>query len=204
MGSQRVFVGARLAHNERRCACRRPRESACAVDRVRPLRVGVDRVRDCTLCRRIGCLPDRARCCRSACCTGELALIGAIYPRDERNSAVAIWAGASALTTAAGPALGGLLTDRFGWQSIFWINPPIAVAAVGLLANSAPTDRREQRRFDVIGAGILAAVLCMLAWALGRIGPGGSAPERIAAPLKDSPDEIGHSIAEFVRRIRPQ
>ena len=41
----------------------------------------------------------------------SLALIGAIYPRDERNAAVAIWAGASALTTAAGPALGGLLTD---------------------------------------------------------------------------------------------
>jgi EmrB/QacA subfamily drug resistance transporter len=113
----------------------------------------------------------------------SLALIGAIYPRDERNSAVAIWAGASALTIAAGPALGGLLSDRFGWQSIFWINPPIAVAAVGLLATFAPADRREQRRFDLIGAGILAAVLATLAWALGRIGSGESAPERVASPL---------------------
>jgi MFS family permease len=93
----------------------------------------------------------------------SLALIGAIYPRDERNSAVAIWAGASALTTAAGPALGGLLTDQFGWQSIFWINPPIAVAAVGLLATFAPADHRERRRrLDLIGAGILAAVLATL------------------------------------------
>jgi EmrB/QacA subfamily drug resistance transporter len=113
----------------------------------------------------------------------SLALIGAIYPRDERNSAVAIWAGASALTTAAGPALGGLLTDRFGWQSIFWINPPIAVAAVGLLATFAPADRREQRRFDLVGAGILASVLAMLAWALGQIGSGGSATENVTLRL---------------------
>jgi EmrB/QacA subfamily drug resistance transporter len=113
----------------------------------------------------------------------SLALIGATYPRDERNAAVAIWAGASALTTAAGPALGGLLTDKFGWQSIFWINPPVAVAAVGFLAAFAPADSHEQRRFDLIGAGILAAVLGALAWALGRIGSGGPASEPIASPL---------------------
>jgi EmrB/QacA subfamily drug resistance transporter len=113
----------------------------------------------------------------------SLALIGAIYQRDERNSAVAIWAGASALTTAAGPALGGLLTDKFGWQSVFWINPPVAVAAVGLLTTFAPVDHREQRRFDLVGAGILAATLATLAWALGRIGSGGPASERVASSL---------------------
>jgi MFS family permease len=100
----------------------------------------------------------------------SLALIGATYPRDERNAAVAIWAGASALTTAAGPLLGGLLIDTFGWQSIFWINPPIALLAVAILATFAPADRPEQHRFDFVGAGILAGVLAALAWALGRIG----------------------------------
>jgi EmrB/QacA subfamily drug resistance transporter len=100
----------------------------------------------------------------------SLALIGATYPRDERNAAVGIWAATSALTTAAGPVLGGFLTDTFGWQSVFLINLPIAVAAVGLLAAFAPADRGEPRRFDVIGAGILAAVLATLAWALSGIG----------------------------------
>ena len=113
----------------------------------------------------------------------SLALIGAIYPRDERNAAVAIWAGASALTTAAGPALGGLLTDTFGWQSVFWINPPVAIAAVGLLTTFAPADHREQRRFDLVGAGILAVTLATLAWALGRIGSGGTASEGVPSSL---------------------
>src|SRR5262245_21876930 len=115
----------------------------------------------------------------------SLALIGATYPRDERNAAVAIWAAASALTTAAGPVLGGFLTDTFGWQSVFLINLPIAVTAVGLLAAFAPADHGEPRRFDVIGAGILAAVLAALAWALSGIGARESTavPTSTASPL---------------------
>jgi MFS family permease len=54
----------------------------------------------------------------------SLALIGATYPKDERNRVIAVWAAASALTTAAGPVLGGWLTETFGWQAVFWVNPP--------------------------------------------------------------------------------
>ena len=89
----------------------------------------------------------------------SLALIGATYPRDERNRAIGVWAAASALTTAGGPILGGWLTETFGWQSIFWINPPLALATVALLAAYAPEDRREARRFDIAGAAIIAAAL---------------------------------------------
>ena len=101
----------------------------------------------------------------------SLALIGATYPRDERNQAIGVWAAASALTTAAGPVLGGWLTDSFGWPMVFWINPPIALGAVAILLAFAPDDRREQRRFDVIGAAILAAALGALAWALSQAAP---------------------------------
>jgi len=101
----------------------------------------------------------------------SLALIGATYPRDERNRAVGIWAAASALITAAGPVLGGWLTDTFGWPSVFWINPPLALVAVSILLVFAPEDRRESRQFDVIGAAILAAALGALAWAFSQIGP---------------------------------
>ncbi|KXF74960.1 arabinose ABC transporter permease [Paramesorhizobium deserti] len=101
----------------------------------------------------------------------SLALIGATYPRTERNRAIGVWAAASALTTAGGPVLGGWLTETFGWPSIFWINPPLALAAVVILQAFAPEDRREQRQFDVIGAAILAAALGAFAWALSQIGP---------------------------------
>lgn len=108
----------------------------------------------------------------------SLALIGATYPKTERNRAIGIWAAASALTTAAGPVLGGWLTETFGWQSVFWVNPPLALLVIGLLYVFAPMDRGVPRRFDVVGAFLLAASLGALAWALSQIGrsDGHSAP----------------------------
>jgi EmrB/QacA subfamily drug resistance transporter len=100
----------------------------------------------------------------------SLALIGATYPKDQRNRAIAVWAAASALTTAAGPVLGGWLTETFGWQAVFWINPPLAFVAVSLLWAFAPNDQLEPRRFDMVGAALIAAALGVLAWALSQIG----------------------------------
>jgi EmrB/QacA subfamily drug resistance transporter len=101
----------------------------------------------------------------------SLALIGATYPKAERNAAIGVWAAASALTTAGGPVLGGWLTETFGWPYIFAINPPIALAAIVLLLVYAAPDARVPRRFDLLGAAILAVALGLLAWALSQIGP---------------------------------
>ena len=101
----------------------------------------------------------------------SLALIGATFPKEERNSAIGVWAAASALTTAGGPVLGGWLTQDFGWQYVFAINLPLALIAVALLIVYAPADRHERRRFDLLGAAILAVALAALAWALSQIGP---------------------------------
>src|SRR5882757_504028 len=101
----------------------------------------------------------------------SLALIGATYPRAERNRAIGVWAAASALTTAGGPVLGGWLTETFGWPSVFWINPPLALVAVGVLLVFAPKGGRIPQRFDVFGAAILTTALGALAWSLSQIGP---------------------------------
>ncbi len=112
----------------------------------------------------------------------SLALIGATYPKGERSRAIGVWAAASALTTAAGPVLGGWLTEAYGWQLVFWMNPPLAIAAVALLAAYAPEDRREARRFDTIGAAILATALAALAWAMSQIGSGETQPTTAQSP----------------------
>jgi EmrB/QacA subfamily drug resistance transporter len=112
----------------------------------------------------------------------SLALIGATYPKAERSRAIGVWAAGSALTTAAGPVLGGWLTEAYGWELVFWINPPLAVAAVWLLRTYAPEDRLEARAFDTVGAVILAAALAALAWALSRIGGSGRGDVTESAP----------------------
>jgi MFS family permease len=82
-----------------------------------------------------------------------------------------VWAAASSLTTAGGPILGGWLTENYGWQWVFAINPPLAAIAVILLIAYAPPDQHAARRFDIVGAAILAVALGALASALSQIGP---------------------------------
>jgi EmrB/QacA subfamily drug resistance transporter len=104
----------------------------------------------------------------------SLALIGATYPQDERAGAIGVWAAVSALTSAGGPVVGGWLIGRFGWQAVFWINPPIAIVAVVLLGLFAPAERTEPRRFDFIGATLMALSLGALTWSLSQISRRGS------------------------------
>jgi predicted MFS family arabinose efflux permease len=72
---------------------------------------------------------------------------------------------------AWGPVLGGWLTESFGWQWVFALNPPLALVAVVLLIIYAPADQHAVRQFDFAGAAILTVALGVLAWALSQIGP---------------------------------
>src|SRR5690606_22295070 len=56
----------------------------------------------------------------------SLALIGSHFEPAERGRAIGIWAGASALTTALGPVLGGWLVDARGWEAVFLVVAPFA------------------------------------------------------------------------------
>jgi DHA2 family methylenomycin A resistance protein-like MFS transporter len=75
----------------------------------------------------------------------SLALVTHIFPAGpERRSALAAWAGISSVGIAIGPILGGVLTDTVGWRAIFLVNLPVAaLAAVGILAYVAETERRR-------------------------------------------------------------
>jgi len=71
----------------------------------------------------------------------SLAIISASFPPDIRGRAIGTWAGASALATAMGPALGGVLIDTLGWRAAFWINLPLAVGVVCLALRHVPESR---------------------------------------------------------------
>ncbi|MEM7452458.1 MAG: MFS transporter [Pseudomonadota bacterium] len=101
----------------------------------------------------------------------SLALIGEVFPKDERNRAIGTWAAASALTTAAGPALGGWLTDTLGWAAVFWINPPLALLAIVILVRFGSDGPRQQGHFDWLGSVLLAAAMAAAAYALADLAP---------------------------------
>jgi EmrB/QacA subfamily drug resistance transporter len=72
----------------------------------------------------------------------------------ERNKALGIWGAIAAAGATVGLIAGGLLTRYAGWQYIFYLNVPIAVAALALAPRIVPESRMEvtRRRFDTLGA----------------------------------------------------
>jgi MFS family permease len=73
----------------------------------------------------------------------SLALIARHFDESERGRAIGTWAGASALTTALGPVIGGWLVDRWGWPSVFLLMAPLA--ALTLLIACLPVPRAPVR-----------------------------------------------------------
>lgn len=78
----------------------------------------------------------------------------------ERARAIGIWASVFGLSMAAGPVIGGALIAAFGWRSVFWINAPVVVAALVLVAVFVPESRAARaRRLDLPGQALLTAAL---------------------------------------------
>lgn len=97
----------------------------------------------------------------------SLAIISATFSAQERGRAIGTWAGASALTTALGPVLGGWLVDASSWRAIFFINVPIAAIALFLAARYVPESRDPSARAVVDWQGGLLAVTGLGAIAYG-------------------------------------
>jgi EmrB/QacA subfamily drug resistance transporter len=72
----------------------------------------------------------------------------------ERNKALGIWGAIAASGATVGLVTGGLLTRYAGWQYIFYLNVPIATAALLLAPRIVPESRvaTTRRRFDALGA----------------------------------------------------
>jgi len=88
----------------------------------------------------------------------SLAIIAAAFPKETRGRAIGIWAGASAITIAMGPPLGGILIDMLGWRSVFWINLPLSACAIWLALAHVPESRDESARGPLDWPGGLTSV----------------------------------------------
>ncbi len=81
-----------------------------------------------------------------------LAILAAVFPKEERAKALGIWTAVLGLGVATGPLIGGFLLDHYWWGSIFLINVPIVAVALTATAIWVPTSRDPKpNRPDVLG-----------------------------------------------------
>ncbi len=90
-----------------------------------------------------------------------LSIITNAFPAEERGRAIGTWAGVSALALAIGPVVGGLLTEYVSWRAIFFLNLPVAAAAVlvALFAAEESRDPTASRTVDFPGVGAITVGL---------------------------------------------
>lgn len=93
-----------------------------------------------------------------------LAIVGDIIPPRQRGRYQGYFGAVFAVSSVAGPLLGGLFTDYLNWRWIFYINIPIGIGAMAMiwLRLHLPV-RRTEHRIDFLGAALLAAgSICLL------------------------------------------
>jgi MFS family permease len=95
------------------------------------------------------------------------ALIGETIPPRERARYQGYLAGVMVTSSAFGPVVGGLLTQHFGWRSVFLVNLPLVVIAGLLTLRLAYRSQREQPwSFDGIGLALFVAFIVPVLLAL--------------------------------------
>lgn len=88
------------------------------------------------------------------------AVVGDIVPPRDRGRYQGIFGAVFGLSSIAGPLLGGYFTTHWSWRWIFYINLPVGIAALVVLASTLPSlARRAVRTIDYAGAALLAVVL---------------------------------------------
>jgi EmrB/QacA subfamily drug resistance transporter len=112
-----------------------------------------------------------------------LAFVGDTVPKEKTGSAMGLLGTMSAIGTALGPSLGGVLVAGLGWRTIFLVNVPLGILAFVLAYRHLPVDRQGQKAdrpgFDNLGTLLLALTLAAYALAM-TIGRGSFGPLNLA------------------------
>ena len=113
----------------------------------------------------------------------SLTILTTAFPAERRGTIVGIYGGLAGLAVAAGPLVGGLVTQGINWHWIFWINVPIGVAAVALSLRLLPESHGARERLDLTGVALVTGGVVAIVWALVRANLAGWASPEIVTTL---------------------
>jgi DHA2 family multidrug resistance protein len=102
----------------------------------------------------------------------SLAILSESFPPEERGSAIGWWGIGNVMGPALGPTLGGVLTQYFGWESVFYVNIPIGIATILLSMRYLGFLRAQPRtrpRFDARGFAWLAFFIVSIQYTISLV-----------------------------------
>jgi EmrB/QacA subfamily drug resistance transporter len=92
-----------------------------------------------------------------------LSIITSSFPVQQRAKAVGAWVGVAGAGAVLGLVSSGLLLQRFGWQSVFWLNVVLAGGVAAAALRKIPNSRDERRpSVDLLGGLLLTAALSLV------------------------------------------
>jgi len=101
--------------------------------------------------------------------TVSLAIVSSVFPsQKERGVALSIWGALSGLAAAVGPVLGGFLV-QYGWQWIFFVNVPVCLVGIVLVATFVPESRPDNDHTPLDMFGLIFLSLAVFGVVLGII-----------------------------------
>jgi EmrB/QacA subfamily drug resistance transporter len=80
-----------------------------------------------------------------------LTLLAEAFPPEQRGLALGVWSAISGIGVAAGPLVGGALTQISSWHLIFWVNVPIGLALIPLAGARLTESRGATTSLDLRG-----------------------------------------------------
>lgn len=113
------------------------------------------------------------------------AIVTSAFPVSERGRAMGIYAGISLAFLALGPLIGGVLTEHFGWEWVFFVNVPVAIGTIALTLVARPAGQRvpSTGRFDWLGAVLLVGGLTGAVFGLMQSSSWGWSDPGVLVPL---------------------
>jgi EmrB/QacA subfamily drug resistance transporter len=97
-----------------------------------------------------------------------LAVLNGAFPPARRGWAIGIYGSVTALAAVLGPVLGGAVTQGLGWPWIFWLNVPVALAAIPLVLGRLKETASQGGTVDVPGLLLVTVAALGLVWGLVR------------------------------------
>jgi EmrB/QacA subfamily drug resistance transporter len=99
----------------------------------------------------------------------SLTILTAAFPPQRRGLIVGVYGGLAGLAVAAGPLVGGAVTESLDWHWIFWLNVPIGLIATVLGTRLLPESRGARQPLDLPGVALVTGGVVALVWALVRV-----------------------------------